>query len=266
MRYTAANPPPAGSAPPGTQWMLNPTTGEFEAIGIGQMPPWGAIASQPGTPPPTTTGGNTNTDPYTGYTGGTGGYGGDFPAFNSSLSPRATFAPLPEFNAPRFEAPPPFVYDKKFGAPTVADLTADPSFQFRLDQGRKALEQSAAGKGVLRTGGTLKDLMNYGQNFASNEYGNVYNRKFNEYKFDYDKEADIYSKNYGVSRDVFDRNYRAAYDEFQPKMTGWQTNANADQRAAESLFERDWQKYVADRTYDLDKKKLIFDADEEDFG
>lgn len=181
--------------------------------------------------PTTTTGGAAR------ESGGPIGYGG---------GPRASFAPLPQFNAPRFQGPAPFSYAKTFAAPTASDLMQDPSFQFRLDQGRKALEQSAAGKGVLRTGGTLKDLINYGQNFASNEYGNVYNRKFNEYKFDYDKEADTYARNYGVQRDVFDRNYKAAYDEFQPQMTGWTTNANADQRAAELAFQREWDQYKLD--------------------
>lgn len=229
---------------------------------------------------PTTYGGSTF-----GSTFGDWGYA----PFSGSASPRASFAPLPEFNAPRFEAPPPFVYNKQFTAPTFAaptaqDLSADPSFQFRLDQGRKALEQSAAGKGVLRTGGTLKDLVNYGQNFASNEYGNVYTRKFNEfktdydnkfneYKFDYDKEADTYARNYGVTRDVFDRNYKAAYDEFAPKLMGWQTNANADQRAAEAQFNREWdmynsdrqtslQRYLADRQFELDKYKTVLNSDE----
>jgi hypothetical protein len=142
----------------------------------------------------------------------------------------------PAFNAPRWQAPPEFKYNRQFTAPNSAELTADPSFQFRLDQGRKAMEQSAAGKGVLRTGGTLKDLVNYGQNLATNEYSNVYNRKFNEYKFDYDKEADIYAKNYGLSRDVFDRNYKASYDEYSPKLRGWEVKSNAN-----------WQKYMFDR-------------------
>jgi hypothetical protein len=151
----------------------------------------------------------------------------------------------PSFDAPRWTAPPEFSYGKQFQSPDAQSLQADPSYQFRLDQGRKALEQSAAGKGVLRTGGTLKDLVNYGQNFATNEYSNVYNRKFNEYKFDYDKEADIYARNYNLKRDVFDRNYKASYDEYAPKLTGWQTNTNNRARQQEALFNREYQMYLA---------------------
>lgn len=186
--------------------------------------------------------------------GGGGGGGG----FQSNMGDfgQGNYGDVPDFNAPRWQAPPEFVYDKKFAAPDEAGLQKDPGFQFRLDQGRKALEASAAGKGILRTGGTLKDLVNYGQNFATNEYANVYNRNFNEYKFDYDKEADIYARNYNLKRDVFDRNYKAAYDEYAPKLTGWQTNTNNKARAQEALFNREWQMYLGNQNADLERRRI----------
>jgi hypothetical protein len=60
------------------------------------------------------------------------------------------------------------------------DVTQDPSYQFRLQEGQKALERSAAAKGTLLTGGTAKALARYGQDYASTEYGNVYNRALGE--------------------------------------------------------------------------------------
>jgi hypothetical protein len=59
---------------------------------------------------------------------------------------------------------------------TLADFQADPGYNFRLSEGQKALERSAAAKGGLFSGGTLKDLTQYNQNFASNEFTNAYNR------------------------------------------------------------------------------------------
>lgn len=59
---------------------------------------------------------------------------------------------------------------------TAADFTKDPGYDFRMSEGQKALERSAAARGGLQSGGTLKALSRYGQDFASNEYGNVYNR------------------------------------------------------------------------------------------
>lgn len=73
-----------------------------------------------------------------------------------------------------FDLPPGFV------APTAEEAANDPGYQFRLQQGQQALEQSAAAKGLLHTGGTLKGLQDYGQNAASQEYANVYGRRLGE--------------------------------------------------------------------------------------
>src|SRR5690349_4486046 len=37
------------------------------------------------------------------------------------------------------------------------DYTASPGYQFRLDEGNRAIQNSAAAKGMLMSGGTLKD-------------------------------------------------------------------------------------------------------------
>lgn len=68
-----------------------------------------------------------------------------------------------------------------FVAPTAATEQNDPGYQFRLAQGMKALEGSAAAKGNLITGGTAKAEQQFGQDYASNEYGNVYNRALQSY-------------------------------------------------------------------------------------
>lgn len=68
-----------------------------------------------------------------------------------------------------------------FRPPTPEELAANPSYQFRLKSGEDALQRAAAAKGVLRTGGTLKDLMGYGQDFASQEYENAYDRALRQY-------------------------------------------------------------------------------------
>jgi hypothetical protein len=59
---------------------------------------------------------------------------------------------------------------------TPSDMTTDPSYQWRLQQGQQALERSAAAKGGLLSGGFGKDLTNYAQGAASQEYGNEYQR------------------------------------------------------------------------------------------
>ena len=59
---------------------------------------------------------------------------------------------------------------------TSADFKADPGYDFRLAEGNKALQRSAAANGNLYSGGTLKALTRYNQGFASNEFQNAYNR------------------------------------------------------------------------------------------
>lgn len=63
---------------------------------------------------------------------------------------------------------------------TLADFNKDPGYQFRMDQGSRALQASAAARGGLLSGGTLKSLDRYGQDYASNEYGNAYSRFNND--------------------------------------------------------------------------------------
>ena len=76
-------------------------------------------------------------------------------------------------------------WNQQFVAPTAATEQNDPGYQFRLQQGEQALQQSAAARGDLLTGGTGKAIEQYGQDYASNEYGNVYNRSLNQYLQNY---------------------------------------------------------------------------------
>lgn len=59
---------------------------------------------------------------------------------------------------------------------TTADYQADPGYGFRMSEGMKALERSAAARGGLMSGATGKALTRYGQDVASQEYQNAYNR------------------------------------------------------------------------------------------
>ena len=53
---------------------------------------------------------------------------------------------------------------------------ADPGYAFRLSEGMKGLERSAAARGGLLSGATLKGIQRYGQDMASQEYTNAFNR------------------------------------------------------------------------------------------
>lgn len=57
-----------------------------------------------------------------------------------------------------------------------SDLYTDPSYQWRLQQGTANLNASAAARGLLGSGQNLKDITDYGQGAASQEYQAAFNR------------------------------------------------------------------------------------------
>jgi hypothetical protein len=64
-------------------------------------------------------------------------------------------------------------YARDFG---MSDFQADPGYGFRMSEGMKALERSAAARGGLLSGATLKGITRFGQDTASSEYINAFNR------------------------------------------------------------------------------------------
>lgn len=59
---------------------------------------------------------------------------------------------------------------------TPSDLTKDPGYQFRINQGEQALKAAGAATGTLQTGQGLKDINDYAQDAGSQEYQNEFNR------------------------------------------------------------------------------------------
>tara|TARA_R110000868_G_scaffold104221_1_gene286763 strand:- start:88 stop:960 length:873 start_codon:yes stop_codon:yes gene_type:complete len=57
-----------------------------------------------------------------------------------------------------------------------SDFKVDPGYGFRLSEGMKAMDRSAASRGNLLSGATIKGAQRYGQDLASQEYQNAYNR------------------------------------------------------------------------------------------
>jgi len=57
-----------------------------------------------------------------------------------------------------------------------AAFEQDPGYAFRQQEGIKALERSAAARGNLLSGSTLKGVQRFGQDLASQEYQNAFNR------------------------------------------------------------------------------------------
>jgi hypothetical protein len=56
------------------------------------------------------------------------------------------------------------------------DHRTSPGYDFRFDEGQRAVESSAAAKGMTVSGGTLKDLLRFGDGVASADYNDQFNR------------------------------------------------------------------------------------------
>lgn len=59
------------------------------------------------------------------------------------------------------------------------DYTKSPGYDFRTNEGQKAIERSAAAKGGLLSGATGKALTRYGQDYATNDYQNFLANYYN---------------------------------------------------------------------------------------
>ena len=61
-------------------------------------------------------------------------------------------------------------------APNYSSFFEDPSYQFAQQQGQRGALAAANAQGVGLSGGTLKDLSEFNQGLASQQYGNYFNR------------------------------------------------------------------------------------------
>jgi hypothetical protein len=71
----------------------------------------------------------------------------------------------------------------------LANIEQSPSYKWRFEQGREALNRTAAARGMLGSGNRLVDLMKYGQGMASQEYDAEFQRQLAAKKLENDIRA-----------------------------------------------------------------------------
>lgn len=71
---------------------------------------------------------------------------------------------------------------------------ADPGYQFRMDQGIQALDRGAAARGRLQSGAQAQAITNYGQQLASQEYGNAFNRAMQQHGMEAGRRSDQFNQ------------------------------------------------------------------------
>lgn len=83
---------------------------------------------------------------------------------------------------------------------TVSDtFTADPSYAWRLSEGQKSLDRSAASKGMLLSGAQLKASSDYNENAASQEYANWFQRYNAQQQFN----LGVNNQNFGQQQTLY---------------------------------------------------------------
>lgn len=93
---------------------------------------------------------------------------------------------------------------QNFQAPTLAQAEAQPGYQFALQQGENALQNSAAARGTLLSGATAAGIQNYGQQAAEQNYGNVFGQDLATYQQNaqnyYQNQANTWNRLFGLGQ------------------------------------------------------------------
>lgn len=228
------------------------------APGQGPDPEDEPIPEQPPPPPPPPPPGPTPTSTTSSGTPTSFQVSESWPTFTPP--PLPTIAPFQRPNPYEytpFAEPDPFTYDA-FAAPTLDEARQEPGYEFAQQEGLRALQNSAAAKGTLRTGGTLKELINWGNKLGEQNYGNVYNRAANTYGINRGNAFENYqtnrgnrfqshqanelgklgawNTNFGADKDVYDRNTQTTIDLYDRNFQGELAKFNPQFRAAELTF------------------------------
>lgn len=93
---------------------------------------------------------------------------------------------------------------------TGEDLYNDPSYQFRLSQGQKALDRQGAASGRFLSGSQLQAASNYNQGAASQEFQNAYSRALGTFGTNEGNRSNAFSMNEGNRFNAYQANFNNA--------------------------------------------------------
>lgn len=116
---------------------------------------------------------------------------------------------------------------------TLEKFQQDPGYAFRMSEGLKALDRTAAARGGLISGSALKAASRYGQDMASQEYQNAFNRynqnrTFNSNLFNANRayQTGQYNTNRNFNTDLYQTNRSNALAPLGTLMASGQNAAN----------------------------------------
>lgn len=92
-----------------------------------------------------------------------------------------------------------------FSAPTAAEAAATPGYQFTLDNGLKAAQNSASARGLGSSGAALKGASTYATGLADSTYNDVFSRDLSTYTTNRNNAASNFATNYSSASDNANR-------------------------------------------------------------
>lgn len=164
---------------------------------------------------------------------------------------------------------PDFTYDPldssaAFELPTgQAALDQDPGYAFRLQQGTQARESSAAARGLLRSGATLKGLDEFGQQMASQEYGNAFARARDTYAMNQGVRQSEQAQQFGQGLSAQQQNAAQDLNKYNAKLAGYNANLTGQnqgytQAMGAATLNSDNTNKAADRALNAEQMRNAF--------
>lgn len=199
------------------------------------------------------------------YPTGIGNLDGWGMQFDPGTGGAPTYQPLSPWSLTDLSAATPFTYDPlktigSFEGPTAETFKTDPGYEFRLNEGVRAYENSNAAKGALHTPNVLRGINDYAQNFASNEYGNVWNRDFNTWNANNQTEMAAQAQRFGQGLNA------AQFNEGARQGVYGINNNNAIARRADELSQNSnvqnsiWNAYNTNYANARDRYLMAYDT------
>lgn len=176
-------------------------------------------------------------------------YGETFtPPTPSNIGGPAGVGVTPTFGGPSYTPPPAF----KFNAPTAEQALNDPGYKFRTQQGADRLQNWAAARGTLNDSSTAKDLEDYGQQAASQEYQQLWDR-------DWRQQTGEYATNYATQfMDPYNIQFGQANAQNQNNQLGYTTNAAATQHGNDMNYLNAFNLFNSNRDYFSNWQDRVF--------
>lgn len=140
--------------------------------------------------------------------------------------------PAPKFTP--FGTPAPTFTPYQAYKPMTADQMEqlDPGYQFRINQGLQAVNNSAAARGGLLSGATLKELNNYAQGQASSEFQNAFNRNLTNWQTGFNAN----NSNFANRLQDWNNKYSAYMNNFATQYGRWADQNNIFNQNRDAAF------------------------------